>query len=39
VTEAFYGIVGGEAPFSNLLEETAKGFGIHGYAIVDCRGP
>jgi hypothetical protein len=34
VTEALYGVVGGEALFSNLLEEMAKGLGVHGYAIV-----
>jgi len=34
VTEALDGVVGGEALFSNLLEQMAKGLGVHGYAIV-----
>jgi hypothetical protein len=34
VTEALDGVVGGDALFSNLLEEMAKGLGVHGYAIV-----
>jgi hypothetical protein len=34
VTEALDGVVGGETLFSNLLEEMAKGLGVHGYAIV-----
>src|ERR1019366_910330 len=38
VTEALDGVVGGETLFSNLLEEMAKGLGVHGYAIVDWRG-
>jgi hypothetical protein len=29
VTQALYGLVGGEALFADLLEELAKGLGIH----------
>jgi hypothetical protein len=35
VTESLDGVVGREALFSNLLEEMAKGLGVHGYVIVE----
>jgi len=30
VTEALHGFVGGKALLSDLIEELAKGFGVHG---------
>jgi hypothetical protein len=40
MTEAFYGVVGGEAFFADLIEELAKSFGVHRCwtAIVDWLG-
>ena len=39
VAQAFDGFVRGDALFSDLIEELAKGLGIHGGSvIVDCRG-
>jgi hypothetical protein len=37
VTQALYGLVGGETLFSDLLEKLAKGLGIHPEVIVDWR--
>jgi hypothetical protein len=37
VTQALYGLVGGEALFSDQLEQLAKGVGIHPDVIVDWR--
>ena|ERR1700694_1608041 len=38
VTQALDGIVRGETLFSNLLEQLAKGLGIHADVIVDWAG-
>src|SRR4029077_3045703 len=38
VAQALYGLVRRETLFSNLLEELAKGLGIHADVIVDWRG-
>src|SRR6202521_5310206 len=38
VTQALYGLVGGETLFSDLLEQLAKSLGIHADVIVDWRG-
>src|SRR6266446_6742797 len=37
VTQALYGLVGGETLFPDLLEQLAKGLGIHAEVIVDWR--
>src|SRR6266852_9470714 len=38
VTQALDGVVGREALFADLLEQPAKGLGIHADVIVDWRG-
>jgi hypothetical protein len=38
VAQALYGLVRRETLFSDLLEELAKGLGIHADVIVDWRG-